>query len=138
MQNENTRNTIIFLVCMLVVFVFYQMFVLEPAQRQRNQERAAAAARAQAQNPPATPTAVTAAGAPGSLGATQTAAPSRVVTRAEAIAASGQRIEIRTPTLNGSIALRGARFDDLSLMQYRQTVDRNSAPVELLLSLIHI
>ena len=41
------------------------------------------------------------------------------------------RIAIETPKLRGSINLTGARIDDLVLLNYRQTVDRDSPPVRL-------
>ncbi|HZZ30720.1 MAG TPA: membrane protein insertase YidC, partial [Phenylobacterium sp.] len=42
------------------------------------------------------------------------------------------RVAIDTPYLRGSIALRGARIDDLFLKQYHETVDKTSPQVELL------
>ena len=46
MQAENSRNTIIFLVCALGLFIIYQMFVLEPAAKRRQAEAQQAAAAA--------------------------------------------------------------------------------------------
>jgi YidC/Oxa1 family membrane protein insertase len=43
-----------------------------------------------------------------------------------------QRIAIDTTRLRGSIALTGARIDDLSLVQYRETTDPRSSSIELL------
>ena len=51
--------------------------------------------------------------------------------RQEALARS-QRIAIDTPRLRGSIALTGARIDDLSLIQYRETIDPKSPAIGLL------
>ncbi len=51
--------------------------------------------------------------------------------RQQALARS-QRVAINTPRLSGSIALRGGRIDDLSLVQYRETTDPKSAAIELL------
>ena len=42
------------------------------------------------------------------------------------------RLRIRTPRLEGSINLKGARFDDLVMIAHRQTIDRKSPPVRLL------
>ncbi|WP_296479262.1 membrane protein insertase YidC [Roseinatronobacter sp.] len=42
------------------------------------------------------------------------------------------RIEIDTPRLTGSINLRGGRIDDLSLKDYRETVDPGASIVQLL------
>jgi YidC/Oxa1 family membrane protein insertase len=51
--------------------------------------------------------------------------------REEVIGAS-PRVSIQTPHLSGSIALRGARLDDLILTQYHETLDDSSAPITLL------
>ena len=45
---------------------------------------------------------------------------------------SGPRVAIRTPTLSGSINLKGAEIDDLLLLQQRQTIAKDSPPVRLL------
>jgi YidC/Oxa1 family membrane protein insertase len=42
------------------------------------------------------------------------------------------RVAIASATLNGSINLTGARLDDLTLPQYRETVDPHSPPIVLL------
>jgi YidC/Oxa1 family membrane protein insertase len=43
-----------------------------------------------------------------------------------------QRVEIATPTLKGSINLKGARIDDLELSRYAETVAKDSKPIRLL------
>ena len=50
----------------------------------------------------------------------------------EASLSSSPRIGIDTPSLRGSIALKGGRIDDLSLIKYRETVDPNSPAIVLL------
>jgi YidC/Oxa1 family membrane protein insertase len=42
------------------------------------------------------------------------------------------RVRIDTPSLKGSINLRGARIDDLVLTRYTQSLARNSPPIRLL------
>ena len=44
----------------------------------------------------------------------------------------GPRLQIQTPTLDGSINLVGARFDDLTLLRYRETIEDDSPNIELL------
>ncbi|MDP7668752.1 MAG: membrane protein insertase YidC [Rhodospirillales bacterium] len=51
--------------------------------------------------------------------------------RAAAIAAV-PRVRIDSPQLHGSISLRGARIDDLTLARYRETVDKASPEIVLL------
>lgn len=115
MQDDSSRNTIIFLVCAVLLFFVYQHFVLDPASARRQAEvKARAAAEATAPVKPGAP----------ALGAVP-------VSRAQALAAS-PRVAIDTPALKGSIALRGARIDDLQLTQFRQTVAKDSPPVVLL------
>jgi len=53
------------------------------------------------------------------------------LTRAEAIG-KGVRVSIETPTLRGSIALRGARVDDLTLTNYHETIEPESKEIVLL------
>ena len=53
-----------------------------------------------------------------------------IVGRDEAIKAS-PRISIKSKLLSGSISLRGIRFDDLTLLQYRQELNENSPSVIL-------
>ncbi len=115
MQDDSSRNTIIFLACALVLFVLYNTLFLEPQQKRLEQERRL--------HPPA---------------AAQTLAPGApalnappAVTRAAALAAS-PRVPVASPALKGSISLRGARLDDLFLTQYPQTTDKGSPPVEML------
>ncbi len=45
---------------------------------------------------------------------------------------SGARVAIDTPTVDGSLRLKGARFDDLRLKKYRETVDPKSPEIVLL------
>ncbi|QPM90752.1 membrane protein insertase YidC [Pseudooceanicola algae] len=45
--------------------------------------------------------------------------------------ADSPRIDIDTPSLSGSIALTGGRIDDLTLKNYRQTLDEDSPNVRL-------
>lgn len=64
----------------------------------------------------------------GDLGGEATA--NRKVTLKGALA-SGDRVQIDTPRLAGSINLVGARIDDIVLKDYRETVKKKSGPVRL-------
>lgn len=44
---------------------------------------------------------------------------------------STPRVRIQTPSLNGSLNLKGAQIDDLVLVNQRQTIGRDSPPVRL-------
>ena len=68
------------------------------------------------------------AGLPGSTEASSSAT---TVSR-EAAVAQETRISIDTPALSGSLNLKGARFDDLKLKGYHETVDPTSPIIDLL------
>lgn len=118
MQNENSRNTIIFLVCAALIMGVYYFMVMRPQAEMRRQQQVAAAEEKAA-------TATDAGLTPGS------AAPTAFVAdRAQALGTAA-RVPIQTPKLKGSLSLQGARIDDLYLTDYKETLDRNSPPVEL-------
>ena len=52
------------------------------------------------------------------------------VDRQQAIIANS-RVQIKSELLSGSISLKGLRFDDLTLLKYRQEISENSPAVEL-------
>src|SRR5580700_6661942 len=60
----------------------------------------------------------------------QPVAATPTVERDSAIAAA-PRVKIETPRLSGSLSLKGARIDDLSLVQFRDTVDPQSPAIVL-------
>jgi YidC/Oxa1 family membrane protein insertase len=100
---------------------------MREAERQRVAQQQAATQQAQQAAPAAVPLPASPAGT-----AAVTAAPT-----AEGAAAAPrgpeQRIAVENPNrVLGSINLRGARFDDLVLKTYRETVDPNSPRVRLL------
>jgi YidC/Oxa1 family membrane protein insertase len=112
MDRDSLRNTITFIVLAVIILIAYQTFVLGPQAARRAAEQRAQAAAAPAQ--------------------TQTGAPaSAFLTPAQALAGS-PRVRIDTPTLSGTIALAGARIDDLSLKRYHDTIDPKSRAVQLL------
>ncbi len=133
----DNRNTILAVILSGLVLIAWQYFYNMPQmERQRAQTQAqtelnkpspqtapgSTAPGSTTPQPGATPSATTPAGQPGA------AAP--VVSRDAAIAAS-PRIKIETPRLSGSIALKGARIDDLSLEKFRDTVDPKSPAIVL-------
>ena len=59
-------------------------------------------------------------------------APKPVIRDVKAVLAEGGRVAIETPSLKGSINLRGAQIDDLVLPKYGETIDKKSPPVRLL------
>ena len=127
------KNTILAIVLSLIVVVGWQYFVGYPQmEKQRREAERKQQEQAQLQPGPAkstTPTLQT--GAPPVPGSSAGAAPQPDHAR-EAVVAASPRVTIDTPRLNGSIDLKGARIDNLSLEQYRETIDPNSPPIVLL------
>src|SRR6266850_4470502 len=129
----DNRNTILAVILSGLVLIGWQYFFNIP---QMEKQRAQSQTQSQLVNPTAQPGA-----APGSTtpqaGSTPPAnAPAAnqpaatVVSRDAAISAS-PRIKIETPSVSGSISLKGARIDDLSLVKFRDTVDPKSAAIVL-------
>jgi YidC/Oxa1 family membrane protein insertase len=127
------KNTILAIVLSLIVVVGWNFFIAKPQmerqQREaqlKQQEQAQLQPQAQPGGAPAAPQAGTPSvpGAPAA--AAQPTAPNR-----EAVVAASPRIAIQTPTLSGSIDLKGARIDNLSLEQYRETVNPSSPAIVL-------
>lgn len=117
--NDSNKNTLMFLVCAFAILIGYQFLVLGPQQKQREAEvRAKKAAEAQVALQPGM-----------TIGADGTPQPLKL--SREQAKAQSPRIVVDTPALSGSIALKGARIDDLWLKRFGQTADKNSPPVEL-------
>jgi YidC/Oxa1 family membrane protein insertase len=55
----------------------------------------------------------------------------KAVSRSAALQQGGPRVIIATPSLNGTLRLKGARFDDLQLRKYRETLDPKSPEIVL-------
>ncbi len=117
---DNSRNTIAFVVIAAIMLMAYSFFVMEPQAAKRKAAQQAAAEQTAA-GPAAAGTA--AAASPGTLVFTDD--------RTVALAAAGARVPIQTPTLTGSLSLRGGRIDDLFLTHYRETLEEDSPPVEM-------
>ncbi|MDE2375720.1 membrane protein insertase YidC [Bradyrhizobium sp.] len=133
----DNRNTILAIILSGLVLIAWQYFYNMPQmERQRAQSQTQAELQKNTDQPNAAATpAATPTGSP-QAGSTPQAAPGAnqqaqpVVSRATAIAAS-PRVKIDTPRLTGSISLKGARIDDLALVQFRDTVDPSSPAIIL-------
>ena len=134
----DNRNTILAVILSGLVLIAWQYFYNVPqmekqrAQQQTQAELQKSTPQAQQQTQQAAPGTTPQPGSTPSPSAAQppTAAAGPVVSREAAIEAS-PRVKINTPTLSGSISLRGGRIDDLSLEKYRETVDPKSPPIVL-------
>jgi YidC/Oxa1 family membrane protein insertase len=128
---QDQKNTIIAIVLSAIVLIAWQYFFATP-QANKQRQLAEQQRLEQSQQPPAAP-----AGGPTAQPSNIPLAPGQVATAGaplarEKVIAETPRIAIDTPTVKGSIALKGARLDDLSLVKYRETVDPNSPAIVLL------
>jgi len=136
-QNEpqDQKNLILAIVLSLAVLLGWQYFFAAPKLREEQARREYtkeldAQRNAGSKGLPGVATAPVgqpSANAPATAGGA-TQAP---LSRDEALKGT-PRLAINTPSLEGSIALKGGRLDDLVLVKYRETVDPNSAKVTLL------
>ena len=132
------KNTILAIVLSLIVVVGWQFLVGYPQmEKQRHEaELKQQQTQAQPQGQPgvgqpggtaaAPPSQAGAPSVPGGPAAAQPAANTR-----DAVIAAAPHVAIDTPRVKGSIGLKGARIDNLTLEQYRETVDPNSPPIVL-------
>src|SRR5580704_4056857 len=137
-MNEH-KNTIIAVVLSILVVVGWQYFIGYPQMEKQRQE-AALKQQEQAQVQPGTtqpantqPGAALPATTPEAPGLPTAGAPSAQAQAAsrEIVVGSTPRVLINTPRLGGSIDLKGGRIDDLTLQQYRETIDPTSPPIVL-------
>ena len=134
----DNRNTILAVILSGLVLLGWQYFFNIP---QMEKQRAAQLAQSQ-MTKPAQDAANTAAPQTGVAPAPSATTPgpnapavnqpgsAAPVSRDAAIAAT-PRVKIDSPRLTGSISLKGARIDDLSLVQFRETVDPTSPAIVL-------
>jgi YidC/Oxa1 family membrane protein insertase len=135
------KNTLLAIVLSAVVLIVWQYFVGMPQMEKQKQEallkQQQQQQQQQVQQPGQPPTAPAQpgqqAGAPPAPGAVPGApgVPSVQPTR-EAVVGASPRVTIETPSLRGSMSLRGAQIDDISLIKFRETVDPKSPPIVLL------
>src|SRR5947208_3850252 len=133
---SDNRNTILAVILSGLVLIGWQYFYNAP---QMEKQRAAQQAQSELAKPapqpgttttPATTPQTGAAPSANAPATNQPASAAPVVSRDSAIAAT-PRVKIDTPRVSGSISLKGARIDDLSLVQFRDTVDPASPAIVL-------
>src|SRR5712664_2970143 len=122
---SDNRNTILAVILSGLVLIAWQYFYNAP---QMEKQRAAQQAQSELAKPTPQPGATPAPSA--NAPATNQPASAAPVSRETAIA-SVPRVKIDTPRVTGSISLKGARIDDLALVQFRETVDPKSPAIVL-------
>ncbi len=131
----DNKNTILAVVLSAIVLIGWQFFFAMPQEKAR-QEKLQAEQLAQKQKQPAQPgQSGRPAQSPMQAGPAQPPGQAAEVPAAasrEAALGSSARVPIATDSLQGSIALKGGRIDDLALVKFRETVDPKSPPIVLL------
>jgi YidC/Oxa1 family membrane protein insertase len=123
-MDDNNRNFILAIVLSMAVLFAWQYFFV-PKPKPPSGTPTATQQTEPGAPQPGPPTPGTETPQPNQPAATTT------LTREEALAQS-PRVAIDTPALKGSIALKGGRLDDLTLKDYRETVEPDSPNVVLL------
>jgi len=135
------RNTILAVILSGLVLIAWQYFYNVPQmEKQRAAQQAAELQKKASPSPQQQPsTQASPTSTPPQAGSAPPQAPANTppavsgtptVDRDAAIAAN-PRVKIETPSVIGSISLKGARIDDLSLVKFRETVDPKSPPIVL-------
>ncbi|MFO1105293.1 MAG: membrane protein insertase YidC [Amaricoccus sp.] len=122
MDDQNRNLILATALSFLVILVWFLLF---PAPTPQPTTQQAAQTEQGAATAPAPGTTATTAGQAPTLAAAEPA------TRAEALAKT-QRVPIKTARLGGSLSLLGGRIDDLNLLDYFVTVEKDSPTVTLL------
>ncbi len=136
MQDEDQKNLLLAIVLAVVILLGWQVFFVNPKIKEerlkqaQSQQVPGATPAGGAQQPGATVPGTAPAANPGAT-PPPTLAPVVTMTRDNALKVT-QRVPIETPSLIGSISLKGGRLDDLGLVSYRETADPKSPPVSLL------
>jgi|KBSSwiStaDraftv2_1062776.scaffolds.fasta_scaffold03711_10 YidC/Oxa1 family membrane protein insertase len=138
-DQDNQKNLIIAIVLSMAVLFAWQFFYAAPKEQERQSRiRQEQAAKAKEQAPPAPSTTPNAPGTSAKPDQARQpgAAPTpgdqaAIVTTRQGAIDAGPRVGISTPSLKGSIALKGGRIDDVVLARYRESVAPKSPSVEL-------
>ena len=134
-MNDN-KNTILAIALSALLLLGWQYFFALPQEKARQEQlqlqaqlqKQAVPAPAQPGQSPQPAPQPGPAQVPGQASAPAAPAP---VDRAQALAET-PRVQISTASVQGSIALKGGRIDDLALVKFRETVDPKSPPIVLL------
>ena len=131
MKSEDTRNLFLAIALSVLVMAAWQYFYAGPLYQREHQSQmqannSAPKTEAEPGAPRRTPGASLPAAASPPGGPTATAAG----TVSEVLAAS-PRVAIDTPSIGGSIDLKGGKIDDIILKDYRETIDPKSPNIRL-------
>ena len=132
---NDSKNTILAIALSALVLIAWQFFFAMPQEKARQEKLQAeqlTQKQQQAQQQPNKPAAAPTQPGPAQPPGQAAQNPAAVAANREAAVAASPRVPIATDSLQGSIALKGGRIDDLSLVKFRETVDPKSPPIVLL------
>lgn len=130
MHNENSKNILLASLISAIILISWTWFYEKP--RMEAQKQNLEKVTTQTQDQKSTPNAVEQANDSAPTVKTPPPEPDIILSREEIIANSKQnRIQIKTPEIHGSINLKGAVFDDLTLVNYKEKLDPTSKEVVL-------
>jgi YidC/Oxa1 family membrane protein insertase len=124
---SGNRNNMFLAIALSAMVIFaWQYFVVTP-QMKADQARQAELAKQAKKQPGAAQPGTAPGNVPGMPGGATVH-----MSREAALKQSGARVAIDSPLLDGSIALKGAKLDDLRLKKYHETLDPKSPEIVLL------
>ena len=129
MNSEDTRNLFLAIALSVLVMAAWQYFYAGPLSQREHQAQLQAnnsVPKSEAQSPSAPGAALPTTALP--LGAPAAATASETVSQ---VLGASPRVAIDTPSLGGSIDLKGGKIDDLVLKDYRETIDPKSPLIRL-------
>ncbi|HKI13960.1 MAG TPA: membrane protein insertase YidC [Roseiarcus sp.] len=129
MNTEDTRNLFLAIALSVLVMAAWQYFYAGPMYQREHQAQLQAnnpVPKSEAQSPAAPGAPLPATVLP--LGAPAAATASETVSQ---VLAASPRVVIDTPSLGGSIDLKGGKIDDLVLKDYHETISKQSPLIRL-------
>ncbi len=135
-MRDEQRNFLIAIALSMAIIVGWQIFFAPPPQKTPGTQQPAATAQQQGAGGNAasgiTSGEIPSAGQPSASAPAGTEGVPQAAMSREQMLKAAPRVAIDTPSLRGSISLKGARLDDLVLKKYRETVEPDSANIVLL------
>ncbi len=131
MKSEDTRNLFLAIALSVLVMAAWQYFYAGPLyQRQHQSQMQANNAAPKSEAEPGSAPGAPGASLPAAASPPGGPAASAVETVSDVLAAS-PRVTIDTPSIGGSIDLKGGKIDDIILKDYRETIDPKSPNIRL-------
>jgi YidC/Oxa1 family membrane protein insertase len=128
MNSEDTRNLFLAIALSVLVMAAWQYFYAGPLYQREHQ------AQMQANNPAPRSETPQGQAAPGASLPTASPLGAPTATASETVAqvlSASPRVIVDTPSLGGSIDLKGGKIDDIILKDYRETIDPKSPNIRL-------